>query len=161
MAKLLARELSGDLYARLSGAALDSLEDKAVVLVTVDADGWPHPAMLSYFEIAAPDRANVRLAIHAGSRTTANLRDRRKATLILIDRRLVCYIKGDAEQLAPAMRTAAHNAKVNVRIEQVLTDAPDPRLEPGAYVSDGVRYVSGRTAEALQQARAVVSELLE
>ena len=77
--------LTDDLFRRLSGAEVDAFAALALLVCTVDAEGWPHPAMLSYFEVAAVDRDNVRLAVYKDSRTCANMRERGKATLIVVD----------------------------------------------------------------------------
>jgi len=152
--------LTEDLYRRLGGSEIASRASHAILLCTVDADGWPHPAMLSYFEVAAPDRHNLRLAVYNDSRTCANMRERGKATLVVVDAGLVCYISGHVEELVPAMREAPHNAKLNLRIEQVLFDEPPPDFEPGIQVTSGITY-SPRTAGALARAHAVLAELLE
>jgi hypothetical protein len=152
--------LSEALQQRLSGADIESLAQTAIVLCTVDPDGWPHPAMLSYFEVAARDAYNVRLAVYNGSRTCANMRERGKATLILVDEGLVCYVRGAVTEVAPAMQSAPYNAAMNVRVEQVVFDEPPPDLEPGAFVTTGIRYMA-RTPDALARARAVLAELLE
>jgi hypothetical protein len=160
MPKLQTEMLTGDLYRRLCGVDVGLLASQAIVLCTTDADGQPHPAMLSYFEVAAPDRHNVRLAVYNDSRTYANLRDRRRATLIVVDVDLVCYIRGTVDAVEPAMREAPYNAKVNLHIERVEFDAASAELEPGADVTSGITYGS-RTAQALARAHAVLEELLE
>jgi hypothetical protein len=159
MPKLHADMLTGDLYRRLCGVDVGSLASHAILLCTPDADGQPHPAMLSYFEVAAPDRHNLRLAVYNDSRTYANLRERGKATLIVVDVDLVCYIRGTVDAVVPAMREAPYNAKLNLRVDQVVFDAASPELEPGADVTSGITY-SPRTAEALERAHAVLAELL-
>jgi hypothetical protein len=148
------------LFRRLDGSDIASHADKALMICTVGADGWPHPAMLSYFEVVAKDRRHLHLAVYNTSRTTANMRERWKATLVLADRRLACYIKGTAEEIAAALRSAPHNARLNLRIEQVLLDEPHQMLEPGAYVSAGMTYAR-RTGDALAQAEAILAELRE
>ena len=150
--------LTEDLYRRLSGADIESLAGLAIIVCTVDAEGWPHPAMLSYFEAAAVDRENVRLAVYNDSRTCANMRDRAKATLILVDDNLVCYVRGSVAQLNPVMVAASFNAMMNLRVDHVKFDAPPPDLEPGAFVTSGITY-RARTGAALAQARAVLAEL--
>ena len=160
MARLRTELLTDDLYRRLAGSDIASRSDEAIVICTVDADGWPHPAMLSYFEVAAPDRHNLRLAVYTTSRTCANMRERGKATLILADAGLVCYLRGAVTEMSPAMREAPYNAKLNLRIDQVIFDEPPPDLEPGVGVTSGITY-SPRTAEALARAEAVLAELLE
>jgi hypothetical protein len=160
MARRRTEQLTDDLYSRLGGSDLDSRADQAIVLCTVDAGGWPHPAMLSYFEVAAHDRQNLRLAVYTNSRTCANMRERAKATLIIVDAGVVCYIRGEAKELAPAMRSAAYNATLNLRIDQVVFDEPPPDLEPGVRVLSGITY-SPRTAESQARAQAILAELLE
>ena len=160
VARLRTQTLTEELFRRLGGSDIESLAHLAIVVCTVDGDGWPHPAILSYFEVAAIDRQNLRLAVYTDSRTCANMRERGKATLIIVDERVVCYVRGHVEQLTPAMRVAPYNAKLSLRVEQVLFDEPPQDLEPGAYVTSGIDY-SPRTAEALDRARAVLAELME
>lgn len=107
-----------------------------------------------------PDRRNLRLAVYTNSRTCANMRERGKATLVIADAGLVCYISGAVEELILAMREAPYNTKLNLRIVQVLFDELPPDLEPGIQVTGGIRY-SPRTAGALARAHAVLAELLE
>ena len=160
MARRRAKELTDDLLVRLGGAGVDGLAGEAIVVCTVDPDGWPHPAMLSYFEVAARDPRTLRLAVYTNSRTCANMRERGRATLILAGAGLVCYVRGTATELAPAMREASYNAKLELRIDQVVFDEPPPDLEPGVGVTSGITY-SPRTPEALVRARAILAELLE
>jgi hypothetical protein len=160
MPRLRTELLTDDLYRRLSGTEIDSHAAEAIVVCTVDQDGWPHPAMLSYFEVAASDRHNLRLAVYTNSRTCANMRARGKATLIIVDAGIVCYVRGNVTELAPAMREAPYNAKLNLRIDQVIFDEPPPDLEPGVGVTSGVTY-SRRTPDALARGTAGLAELLE
>ena len=160
MARLRTEQLTPELQRRLSGAEIDSLAHLAVVICTIDPAGWPHPAMLSYFELAARDAHTIRLAVYNGSRTCANMRERGKATLILVDKGLVCYVRGAVTQVAPVMRSAPYNAALDLRVEQVVFDEPPPDLEPGAFVTAGITYTA-RKPEALARARAVLAELLE
>lgn len=160
MPKLHTDHLTEDLYQRLCGVEVESRANHAIVLCTTDADGRPHPAMLSYFEIAAPDRHNLRLAVYGDSHTCANVRERGKATLIVVDADLVCYISGTVDTFVPAMREAPYNAKLNLRIVQVVFDAASPELEPDAEVTSGITF-RPRTAETLARAHAVLAELIE
>ena len=159
MARLIGPELTEDLSRHLDGSGIGSKADKAIVIVTIGADGWPHPAMLSYFEVVAKDPRTLHVAAYGTSRTTANMRERGKATLVLADHRLTCYIKGTVDALAPAMRSAPYNARLQFRVEQVWMDEPHPALEPGAFVSAGITYTR-RTDDALAKAEAILAELL-
>jgi hypothetical protein len=152
--------LTEDLFQRLSGADVESLAALAIVVCTVDAAGWPHPAMLSYFEVAAIDRHNLRLAIYTDSGTCANMRERAKATLIVVDQNLTCYVRGTVQEVAREMASAPYNALLNLRVDEVTFDEPPPDLEPGAFVTIGITY-RPRTGQPLAQARAVLAELLK
>ena len=150
--------LTDDLFRRLSGDEAASFARLAITICTVSEDGWPHPAMLSYFELAATDRHTLQLAVYNDSRTCANLRARGKATLIVADEGLVCYISGRVTETASAMAAAPYNARLHLRVEQVVFDEPPPDLEPGAFVTSGITYAA-RTGAALERARAVLAEL--
>jgi hypothetical protein len=153
-----AQALTDALFQRLSGADVERFNRLAIVLCTSGEDGWPHPAILSYFEVAAIDRHTVRLAVYNNSRTCANMRERGKATLVITDERLVCYVRGPVTEVAPAMRAATYNAVLQMRVEHVVFDEPPPDLEPGAYLTSGITYHQ-RTEASLQRARAVLTEL--
>jgi Pyridoxamine 5'-phosphate oxidase len=150
--------LTDDLHRRLSGAEVDAHAAKALLLCTSDAEGWPHPAMLSYFEVAAVDLENIRLAVYKDSRTSANMRERGKATLIVVDVNLVYYVRCSVTPVAAVMSSVPFNAMMNLRVEHVKFDAPPPDLEPDAFVTSGITY-HPRTGAALAQARAVLAEL--
>jgi hypothetical protein len=160
MPKLHVDLLTEDLYRRLCGVDVGSLSNHAIVLCTTDADGRPHPAMLSYFEVAATSRRQLRLAVYNDSRTFANLRERGKATLVVVDTDLVCYISGTVEAVVATMREAPYNAKVSLQVDQVVFDATSPELEPGGDVTSGITY-GPPTAEGRARAHAVLEELLQ
>ncbi len=161
MAKLVSSELPDDLYRRLEGRDLGACADKVILLFTVDAEGWPHPAMLSYFEVVAKDRRNIRLATYKGSHTTRNMRHNGKLTLVIVDERTAYYIKGTVAELSPELHCSPHNAKLNLRVEQVLADQADEQLEPGAYVASGIIYQNPNRAAEQAKAVEVLRELLE
>ena len=149
-----------DLVARLSGGALESVASKVIQIVTVDPAGWPHPALLSYFEVVAKDAGRIRLATYGSSTTSANLRRAGKLTLVVIDERIAYYVKGRAVELAPAMRATGWNAAFECRVDQVFVDEADEAREPGAYIVSGVTYHNPQRATELTRARAVLAELL-
>ena len=139
MPKTAGRELTDDLVRRLGGQFIEEYKDKVILIHTVDENGWAHPAILSYYEVAAKDRRNIRLATYKTSRTTQNISRTGKVTLSIFDERAVYYIKGHAE-IAGDMRSASHNARINVAVEEVLIDQADPVLEPGAYITAGITF---------------------
>lgn len=161
MSKLVGAELPDDLYRRLSGDHLGDVANKVIPICTVDCQGWPHPALLSYFEVVALDRRNIRLATYTDSTTTNNMRRNGKLTIVILDERVAYYVKGNVAELQPQMRCAPHNAKLNLRVEQVLTDQADEQFEPGAYLSGGVTYYNPNRAREQVQAEAQLRELRE
>ena len=160
MSKLLGNELPVDLYRRLLGNDLEQSAEKVILLATVDEDGWPHLAMLSYFEVFAKDPRTLRLATYNGSRTTQNMRANGKATISIIDERIVYYVKGNVEEMTREMECAPQNSKLHFRVEEVLADAANEEFEPGAYVANGVPYKNPGRTQQLQTAREVLDELL-
>lgn len=56
----------------------------AVLLVTVDPDGWPRSALLSVGEVLMTDDRGIRVTLHAASRTAASLTSSRLALLHLV-----------------------------------------------------------------------------
>jgi hypothetical protein len=150
--------LTDDLYARLSGDAPARYAEQAVLLCTVDADGRPRVAMLSYYELAARDRRTLHLAVYKDSRTCANVRRGGGATLVIVDSGLACYISGPTGVVEPEMRAAPENARVRLDIDQVVFDEASPDLEPDVRVTSGITC-SARTGDALASAKAVLAAL--
>ena len=161
MSKNLGGELPDDVLRRLNGEALATVADRVIVVCSVDDRGFPHAALLSYFEVLAIDSRTIRLALYAESRTTRNARREGRLTLLLIDSEFVCYVKGSVEELAASMRVTPYNARLTLRVTEVLADAPDPAFEPGAYIASGIRYVNPGRAQELERARLVLAELRE
>ena len=161
MAKRIVESLTEDLLRRLDGHDLSQYSDKVILAISVDENGWPHPALLSYFEVVAKDPGNVRLVTYGDSRTTGNIRRNGKLTLVIIDTRVVYYVKGTGTELAGGMRSLPHSAKLNLLVIEVLADEPNDAVEPGAYVSSGITYASPQRAAGLERAKLVIAELLD
>ena len=161
MAQLIDTSLTEDLERRLCGRFVEKRSDQVILIHTLDADLWPHPAVLSYFEVVAVDRENIRLATYKTSRTSENMRRREKVTLSIFDRRTTYYLKGTAAELRQEMQSAAHNSMFNVSLAQVLTDHADPKLEPGAYISSGVTCVNPHLRSDQDRYGAILKELSE
>lgn len=161
MSRLVNNELPEDLYHRLRGEDFETCADKAILICTVDSNGWPHPAMLSYFEVIAKDARNIRLATYKQSTTTNNMRRNGKLTITIIDERVAYYIKGRVEELKAAMDCSPHNSKLNLRVQQVLADDADQQYEAGAYVAGGIVYKNPNAAAERLKAEQILRELLE
>jgi hypothetical protein len=150
VSKIVGTKLPEDLYQRLSGNNLKAYSNTAILVSTVDKGGWPHPAILSYFEVIAKDHANVRLAIYRDSTTVANICRNSKLTMLVIDERIAYYVKGMAEQIAFQMSCSPFNSKLNLHIEQVLSDEANEEFEPGAYITTGIRYERQKRSDEVQ-----------
>src|SRR5438309_10611692 len=160
MSQLIGHQLTDDLYQRLLGRDLERDAEKVILLSTIDESGWPHPAMLSYFEVIASDPCNVRLATYKNSSSTNNMRRNGRATLSIIDERAVYYVKGTVEEITREMQCDPHNSKLNLQVDQVLADQTNEEFEPGAYVAGGVSYRNPLRMQQMQTAREVLSELI-
>ena len=55
MSQLLGKELTEALLKRLSGQDVKAHEGKIIPIFTLDESGWPHPALLSYYEVVAKE----------------------------------------------------------------------------------------------------------
>jgi hypothetical protein len=161
MSRRVGDALPDDLFERLNGRDLLAVADRAIVVCSVDDRGFPHPALLSYFEVVALDRRTIRLAIYSDSRTTLNARREGRLTLVLVDAGVAFYVKGTVQELSHSMRATSHNAKLNFQVTEVLADEPNPEFEPGAYISGGITYVNPHRTAELERAQRVLAELHE
>ena len=161
MSKHVGDALPDDLFERLNGRDLPTVADQVIVVCSVDDRGFPHPALLSYFEVVAIDHRTIRLAMYSDSRTTRHARREGRLTLLLVDAGVAYYVKGTVQEVGHSMRTTPYNAKLDFLVAEVLADEPHPTLEPGAYISSGITYVNPRRAEELERAQRVLAELLE
>ncbi len=135
MSQLLGRELTEEIFERLKGVDVHSKLGKAIVIVTVDDKGWPHPAMLSYYEVVAKERSRIDLAIGKTSTTTKNLRRTGQITLLITDSGINYYLKGSAREVKESMEGVPFMSLFRVEIEQLLEDQ-----EPDAVITSGVTF---------------------
>jgi hypothetical protein len=161
MSKSIGGDLPSELLERLGGARLHDVADRVIVVCSVDDHGFPHAAILSYFEVVATDSRTVRIAVYGGSGTARNARRDGHLTLVLIEPEFVYYIKGTVTELTGSMRCTPHNAKLNLSVVDVLVDSPDAGFEPDAYIASGVRYVNPTREQEMDRARQVLAELRE
>jgi hypothetical protein len=135
MSQILDTKLTEELFHRLKGDAMASKTDKAIVVVTVDDAGWAHPAMLSYYEVVAKDRATIDLAIGKTSTTAKNLRRTGKITLLITDSDMNYYVKGNARELRGSMEDVPFMSLFRVAVEHLLED-----MEPDSVITSGVTF---------------------
>jgi hypothetical protein len=135
MSQLLGKELTSALFERLKGEEVASKAGKAIVIVTVDEQGWAHPAMLSYYEVVAKDHFTIDLAVGKASTTAKNLRQTGKITLLITDSGMNYYLKGNASEIKGSMEGVPFMSLFRVEMAQLLEDQ-----EPGAVITSGVTF---------------------
>ena len=135
MSQLLGKELPAALQERLGGAEVESHEGKIIPIFTIDEAGWAHPALLSYYEIAAKDASTLDMALWKDSSTSKNLRQAGKVTLMISDQGVNYYLKGSVRELHYEMPGAAPVSHFRVTLEQVIEDQ-----EPNAEITTGLTY---------------------
>ena len=139
MSKRLPPQLTDRLEILFGGAHLEQQWNQALLLVTLDEAGWPYVSMLSYFEVIAKDRSNLRIAPWSTSTAAKNLRRAGKATLIVVEEEIAYYLQASATELAAELPGFPGMAKFNLHVESILEDkALD--YEGAARITTGVRY---------------------
>ena len=136
VARSLGPALPDRLLFRLMAPAAAARAETAIVLATIDPYGWVHPALVSYGEVVAVDPGRIRLALHAGSRSTRHLRESGRATLIFADAELCLYVKTEALSL-PGAAGAPGMARFELVVRDVLEDHAEGD-EAGARLTSGL-----------------------
>ena len=101
----------------------------------VDEYGWPHPALLSYYEMVAKNQRTIDMAVWKNSSTANNLRQSGKVTLMINDHALNYYLKGTVSQTEAEMSGTPAVSRFRVTLEQVIEDQ-----EPNAEITTGLTY---------------------
>jgi len=135
MSRLVGKELTKLLLDRLNGQNVTPHESKIIPIFTLDDLGWPHPALLSYFEVVAKNSSTVDLALWKDSSTANNLRRLGKVTLMITDKGLNYYLKGSVKELEAEMAGAPQVSRFRIATEQLLEDQ-----EPNAEITSGMTY---------------------
>ena len=136
MPRGLGAALPAALVQRFSQSDLRPLLGRALPLMTVDAEGRPHPMLCSYLELRAVSPTLLRLAIAAQSGSARNLQDRGVATFLVIEPEQTIYVKCRASG-APLLIGAL--ARFDLSVEDVSEDAA-AEWEAGAGITSGLTY---------------------
>jgi len=142
MSKLLGQLLNEELLSRLKGKNITSKEGKAIIIVTVDEQGWAHPAVFSYYEIVAKSEGQIDIAVGKTSTTGKNLRRTGKITLLVTDAGVNYYIKGDARETRESLGAVPFMSLFRVEVAQLLEDQ-----EPGATITSGLTFIRPEKTE--------------
>ena len=135
MSQLLGKALTPALLERLGGMQIEAHEGKIIPILTLDEEGWPHPALLSYYEIVAKDPTTLETAVWKNSSTANNLRHAGKITLMVTDQGANYYLKGSVRELEYEMTGAAPVSRFRITLEQVIEDQ-----EANAQITTGLTY---------------------
>lgn len=149
MSRLVGSILPRPLLERLHGNDLAERLGTAVLILTSDTAGWPHPAMLSYGEMIAVDPRRIRFALHRTSATAENLRRTRRMTLCFVETGMAYYVKATVGAPQDPMSGFPQLARFEATVQTVLADEARADSEPGAAILTGVRFAPGRPAVAV------------
>ena len=139
MSRSLGGSLPPDLLTRLSQSDLRSHLGKAIPLITLDAEGRPHPMLLSYLEVRATDPRTIRIVTSAKSRSARNLAERKVATLLVIEPEQTIYVKTRVTAGPLPVAELAEFGLFVLSVEDVLEDAPG-EWERGIKITGGIRF---------------------
>ncbi len=159
MARAVAPSLSTALVERLSQHDLAGRLGVGVPFVTLDAQGRPHPMLLSYVELRAYDTRTLGLVIQAGSGSARNLVERGVGTLIVVEPETVVYVKTRMLD-GPLPVDGGEPFGLGyflLEVEQVVEDTAAD-WEGGTRITETIRYEPSPTL-AEPWARATVTAL--
>jgi hypothetical protein len=135
MSRLVGKELTEELLQRLSGHDVSRQEGKIIPIFTLDQAGWPHPALLSYYEVVAKNLSTLDIALWKNSSTANNLRRESKVTVMIADKGINYYLKGKVRELETEMSGAPQVSRFRITTEDLLEDQ-----EPNAEITSGLTY---------------------
>jgi hypothetical protein len=133
--------LSPELVERLAQGNLPGRLGVVLPFVTVDADGRPHPMLLSYLEVRAYDSRTLGLVIQALSGSGRNLAERAVGTLLVIEPDTTVYVK---TRVVDGPLEVPGGAELGLgffllEVTEVLEDAPTD-WEAGAGIIAAAQY---------------------
>ena len=141
---------------RLDGRNAGAHEGKIIPIFTLDELGWPHPALLSYYEMVAKNSSTVDIGIWKNSSTANNLRRTGKMTLMITDKGVNYYLKGTVEELQPEMNGVPQVSRFRMTTEELLEDQ-----EANAEITSGLTYNRVKEREATDIAAVILHHLRE
>ncbi|MBI1735898.1 MAG: pyridoxamine 5'-phosphate oxidase family protein [Candidatus Rokubacteria bacterium] len=148
MTRSLGPALTQALVERFSQRDLAARLGVALPFVTVDADGRPHPMLLSYLEVKAYDARTVGLVMLARSRSARNLAERGTGTLLAVEPESTVYVKLRAVD-GPLPVEGGGDYGLGyflLEVDEVLEDAAAD-WEAGMRITTPIRYAPAPTLE--------------
>jgi hypothetical protein len=154
MSRLLGKELTEALLKRFNGQNVEAYEGKIIPIFTLDESGWPHPALLSYYEVVAKNSTTLDIALWKNSSTARNLRRTNKITFLITDKGVNYYLKGSVKELQAEIPGIPLQSRFRVSAEELLEDQ-----EPNAEITSGLTYRRREMREAADPAVEVFNRL--
>ncbi|MGH9338068.1 MAG: pyridoxamine 5'-phosphate oxidase family protein [Acidobacteriota bacterium] len=155
MSRELGSRLPIDIIAEVSK---ESPRFNAIPLVSIDQEGFPHVALLSYFELAYCHQ-ELYFFINSFSRSSKFLRERSRCALIFVHSDFVYYLKGRTRQVTDFDSQTVFQFK----LEAVLEDFPSAE-EGEVFLKTGIRFGSaqeetGRRADLRQKVIQLIEQM--
>ena len=142
MSRLVGKELTQALLERLNGRDVEAHEGKIIPIFTLDEFGWPHPALLSYYEVTAQNASTIDLGLWKNSSTANHLRRTGKVTLMITDKGVNYYLKGSVKELQAEMTGVPQVSRFRITTEELLEDQ-----EANAEITSGLTYTRMKERE--------------
>lgn len=141
MTRSIGSDLSSALFERFDHHDLANRLGVGLPFVTLDAQGRPHPMLLSYLELRAYDSRTLGLVIQAGSGSARNLVERGAGTLIVVEPGAIVYVKTRVLDgpLAVEGGEPFGLGYFLLEVEQVVEDSVAD-WEAGMRISQSIRY---------------------
>ena len=156
MSRTLGKELTEALLKRFDGRNVSSQEGKIIPIFTLDESGWPHPALLSYYEVVAKNSSTLDIGIWKNSSTANNLRRAGKMTLMITDKGVNYYLKGSVRELQEEMAGLPQVSRFRMATEELLEDQ-----EANAEITSGLTYSRVKQRESTDIAAIILQHLRE
>ncbi len=134
MSRDIGSQLPSDLLSELSK---ESPRPSAIPLISIDQDGLPHVALVSYFELFLV-AGKLHFFIDKLSRTTKFLRTRRSCTLAFVHADYVYYVKGRSRWL----HDHEQKSVFRLQVESVMQDFPTVD-ERSVSLKHGIQFEGG------------------
>ena len=137
MARNIGSEIPSEIISEIR-KPLPSLE--AIPLISIDNDGFPHVALLSYFEVFF-QQGEIFFFVQSLSQSKRFLISAGRCTLVFVHSKFVYYVKGRA-----CWKGDRESRSVfQLRVEAVLKDFPAPG-EDDVFVKTAIRFWASKSS---------------
>ncbi|MBP2001547.1 hypothetical protein J2Z69_002592 [Paenibacillus shirakamiensis] len=149
-------EIGTELLHLLDGQDLAMKQHDALLLLTVNEEGWPHTAMISVGEIVALNATTLRIGVWPGTETSRNMVRTGQATLVAIVQDLAYYTRLTLQNLASLEPTENLRQRFEARVVWTREDKA-----PYADIVSGISFELHNPVEVLARWERTVQDLLK